>query len=192
MFCALQHSQGSQAVILCQKMRFLFCTLQHFQGSQTFGEFGNSFPQFYTLRHLQGSQATYLLYELPSCFIPHDTLKVLKQNNQTRWLHLVLYPTTFSRFSSAVIDAVFAKWFCTLRHAQGFQAIQQLCQACQRFYTIRHSQGYQAIRIRHNVVFGFVPNDILKVFKLKATNDQSLICFVPYSITKVLKPAKNL
>ena len=36
---------------------------------------------------------------------------------------LVLYPTTFSRFSSAVIDAVYAKWLYTLQHSQGSQVI---------------------------------------------------------------------
>ena len=70
--------------------------------------------------------------------MPYSILKVLKQNNQTRWLHLVLYPTTFSRFSNYAAMLAVHLSFCTLQHSQGSKAntFIQMDDACFVPYSI--------------------------------------------------------
>ena len=102
--------------------------------------------------------------------MPYSILKVLKQNNQTRWLHLVLYPTAFSRFSNRIASLLRIIRFCTLHHFQGSQTMAALLPS----------------------MTSFVPYSIFKVLKQdeQIASDDYVLC--PTAFSRFSNLQKNL
>ena len=145
-------------------------------------------------------------------FVPYSILKVLKLAMRSNRIAAVLYPTTFSRFSSfmhnqfdklyvlysttfsrfssAVIDTVYAKWFCTIQHYQCSQTDGVYRSGMHVLYPTKFSRFSSSENIQQ-CCQQFCTLQHPQGSQTDKRYTSLNRCFVPYSILKVLKPPRK-